>query len=421
MQNGQQEIDDRMAHAPAHMRALGSTEHLFWLLDQNRPTHFAMVAEIDRRFAPGAWRAAFQALQRRHPLLSSCIAIDAQQNSAFHSVPGATVPLRVIEHDATSWQAETAREIATRFDWATAPLLRATLLQRESTSALILVAHHSVLDGMGAAYLIEELLRTLTGEYAAPLPLVQSLETLLEADLNDAAVLPAPRAAPQPKPFRADTPELPHVDAVALSTEATRRIAARARQERTTVHGALAAAVHEAGRRLSSEWAARALRTVTPIDVRDLAGDAGVANGVYITQTVTIDDHPRSTDLWSAARKIKEDLAPARTRARIAAELKALDTAMAARPSVEHAAGFLSGVLAFDVLLSNLGDQPIAAAYNGVTLDALWGPFVTSGFADDQVIGACTIDGVLRVAHTSHCAIPGLLDEVRTILAKAAG
>ncbi|KVN44286.1 condensation protein [Burkholderia territorii] len=420
MQNEQQEIDDRPASAQPRVRALGSTEHLFWLLDQNRPTHFAMVAEIDRRFAPSAWHTAFHALQRRHPLLSTCIATDAQMNSAFHSVPGAAVPLRVIEHDAASWKAETARELATRFDWATAPLLRATLLQRESTSALILVAHHSVLDGMGAAYLIDELLRTLTGHAAAPLPLVQSLETLLAADLNGAPILPAPLPAPAPKPFRADTAELPYIDAVALSAHATRGLAVRARQERTTVHGAIAAAVHEAGRRLSNEWNARALRTVTPIDVRGLAREAGVANGVYITQTITIDDHPRGTDLWTAARKIKQDLAPSQTRARVAAELKALDAAMAARPSVEHAAGFLSHVLAFDVLLSNLGNQPIAATYDGVSLDALWGPFVRSGFADDQVIGACTIDGVLRLAHTSHRTIPGLLGEVRAILENAA-
>ncbi|RQR49537.1 condensation protein [Burkholderia sp. Bp9140] len=421
MQNDQQEIEDLQVSARTHVRALGSTEHLFWLLDQNRPTHFAMVAEIDRRFTPDAWHAAFQALQRRHPLLSTCIATDAQRNSAFQSVPDAVVPLRVIEHGATSWQAETAREIATRFDWSTAPLLRATLLQRECASTLILAAHHSVLDGMGSAYLIDELLRILAGHSAAPLPLVQSLETLLDADLNDAAVLPAPRPAPAPKQFRADTADLPRIDAVALSAESTRRLVARARQEQTTVHGAIAAAVHEAGRRLSSEWATRALRTVTPIDIRDLAGEAGVANGVYITQTITIDDHPRGIDLWTAARKIKQDLAPSQTRESVAAELKALDTAMSARPSVDHAAGFLSNVLAFDVLLSNLGNQPISATYDGVSLDALWGPFVTSGFADDQVIGVCTIDGILRLAHTSHCAIPGLLGEVRVILEEAVG
>jgi NRPS condensation-like uncharacterized protein len=421
VQNHPQEIENipSTTQTQAHVRSLGSTEHLFWLLDQNRPTHFAMVAEIDRCFEPGAWHAALQALQRRHPLLSTCIATDAQRNTGFHRVPGAVVPLRVIEQDATSWQAEVAREVATRFDWSSAPLLRATLLQGGHASTLVLAAHHSVLDGMGAAYLIDELLRMLSGESPTPLPVVQSLETLLEADLNAAAVLPAHSPAPAPKSFRPDTADMPQIDAVALSADTTRRLVARARHEQTTVHGAVAAAVHEAGRRLSSAWAARALRTVTPIDVRELARDAGVANGVYITQTITIDDHPRGSDLWTVARKIRQDLAPSQTRESVAAELKALDAAMSTRPSVAHAAGFLSTMLAFDVLLSNLGNQPVAATYDGLTLDALWGPFVTSGFADDQVIGVCTIDGILRLTHTSHGAIAGLLGEVRAILEDA--
>ncbi|WP_247682157.1 condensation domain-containing protein [Burkholderia sp. Tr-862] len=119
-----------------------------------------MVAEIDRRFAPDAWQAAFQALQHRHPLLSTCIAIDAQQHSGFYRVTDAAVPLRVLEQDPTAWQAEAAHEIATRFVGSAAPLLRATLLQGECSSTLILVAHHSVVDGMGSASLIDDLLRS---------------------------------------------------------------------------------------------------------------------------------------------------------------------------------------------------------------------------------------------------------------------
>lgn len=415
MRNQSQEIEG----SQRPVRALGSTEHLFWLLDQNRPTHFAMVAEIDRRFSPDAWHAAFQALQRRHPLLSTRIATDAQQHSGFYRVADAAVPLRALEQDPASWQAEAAREIATRFDWSAAPLLRATLLQGECSSTLILVAHHSVVDGMGSASLIDDLLRMLSGERLTPLPLVPSLETVLDTDLDHAAVLPPPSPAPAPKPFRPDAAQAPHVDAIALSADVTRRLVVRARVEQTTVHGAIVAAVHEAGRRLSSAWTERAFRTVTPIDLRDLTDDARIAAGVYITQAITVDDHPRGTDVWTAARKIKQDLAPSQARASAAAELKALDAAMSARPSVEHAAGFLSAVLAFDVMVSNLGNQPIASAHDGLSLKALWGPIVTSGFADDQVIGACTIDGVLRLTHTSHGAIRGLLEEVRAILHEA--
>ncbi|UEP33197.1 MULTISPECIES: phthiocerol/phthiodiolone dimycocerosyl transferase family protein [unclassified Burkholderia] len=378
-----------------------------------------MVAEIDRRFSPDAWHAAFQALQHRHPLLSTCIAIDAQQHSGFYRVTDAAVPLRVLEQDPTAWQAEAAHEIATRFVGSAAPLLRATLLQGERSSTLILIAHHSVVDGMGSASLIDDLLCTLSGERLAPLPLVPSLETMLDTDLSHAAVLPPPAPAPAPKPFRPDAAQAPHVDAIALSADDTRRLVVRARAEQTTVHGAIAAAVHEAGRRLSSAWTERALRTVTPIDLRGLSDDARAAAGVYITQTITVDDHPRGTDIWTAARKIKQDLAPSQARASVAAELKALEAVMSTRPSVEHAAGFLSAVLAFDVMVSNLGNQPIASEYEGVSLKALWGPIVTSGFADDQIIGACTIDGVLRLTHTSHGAIRGLLEEVRAILQEA--
>ncbi|SDR49586.1 Uncharacterized protein, contains a NRPS condensation (elongation) domain [Paraburkholderia fungorum] len=419
MQTHLQEIDGVNEDDQTRVRDLGSTEHLFWLLDQNRPTHFAMVAEIDQVFSREAWQRAFRAAQRRHPLLSTYIGSDERMNTAFYGQPDTEVPLRLVEQSATSWQAEVAREIATPFDWSRAPLLRATILQGEQGSTLILAAHHSVLDGMGGAYLIEDLLLALTGESRSSLQLVHSLEDVLASDMKSAVDLPPAPLAPMPKPFRAGGTETPQIDALALTAQLTQQLIARARIEQTTVHGAMAAAVNEAGRRLSPEWRARPVRTVTPIDVRYLADEVGTANGVYITQTITVADHIDSRSFWHAARKIKRDLSPSQTRATVAAELKALNAAMSARPSVQHAAGFLSAVLAFDVLLSNLGNQPIASSYNGLTLKALWGPIVTSGFADDQIIGLCTIDGMLRLTHVSFAALPGLLDEVRAVLEAA--
>jgi hypothetical protein len=56
--------------APETLRALGSFEHLFWLMDQNRPVHFAVTAQIEGRTSPRDWRRALDTVQERHKLLS---------------------------------------------------------------------------------------------------------------------------------------------------------------------------------------------------------------------------------------------------------------------------------------------------------------------------------------------------------------
>ncbi|CAG9221691.1 Malonyl CoA-acyl carrier protein transacylase [Paraburkholderia tropica] len=421
MQNEPVEFEsDHASHAcESAVRKLGGTEQLFWLLDRHRPTHFVMAAQIDRVFTADAWRAALHAVQQRHALLGTRIVGDEQANLVFHRDDEARIALRVIRGAASEWQAQAERELREPFDTSVAPLVRVTVLQDERASTLLLAAHHSVLDGMGGAYVIEDLLRSLTGEALDRLPVVQPLETLLRESIEQADAPPAPTPAPQAKVFRPVGATSLQVGASALDPALTQAVVERARIEQTTVHGALAAAVHEAGRRVSDAWRARPLRTVTPIDVRALANGAGTANGVYITQTITVDDHPVGADFWAAARAMKAQLAPAQKRENVVTELKGLDAVMATKPSVEHASGFLAHVLAFDVLLSNLGDAPIPTGYAGLKLEALWGPMVSSGFADDQVIGVCTLDGVLRLTHASYGALPGLLAEMEAVLREA--
>ena len=419
MQNQQVDIENNLKQEHALVRALGGTEHLFWLLDRNRAIHFALVAQIDRVFEPSAWHAALLALQQRHPLLSTRIVAGPEGAPAFYRDPDARIPLRVVENARASWQVEAAREMNTPFDWSTAPLVRASLLQGEGDSTIILSAHHSVLDGMGGAYVIEDLLCALGGGSLMSLPLVQPLENLLRAQMASASVPGAMAPAPETKVFRAASGARAEVVALALSAQLTQAVAQRARIERTTVHGAVAAAVHEAGRRLSRAWRARPVRTVSPIDVRRTVGGMGQANGVYITQTVTVDDRAQGAPFWDAAREVKALLAPAQTHASVVQETKALDAFMSSNPSVDDAAGFLSHMLAFDVLLSNLGREPVASVYEGFALKALWGPIVSSGFADDQVVGVCTQGGVLRLTQASYTAMPGLLDEVSAVLNEA--
>lgn len=423
MQEQQQQSQPQSGNHPTEqqevIRALGSTEHLFWLCDQNRPTHFAVVAEIEGNVTLEAWREAFVALQQRHPLLSARIATDAGMNPCFYRVSGVRIPLRVVERAGTSWQAEVAAELATPIDPLTAPLVRATLLTGDEGLTLILVAHHSVVDGMASSFLISDLLRALSGEHLPALQLAHPLEVLLSDEVRAAPVSPPPALAPTPKAYREEESKRVQVEGIALSSALTLQLIARSHKEQTTVHGAVCAAVHEAGRRLSPEWCRRPVRTITPIDVRHCSDDIGTDAGVYITQTVTVDDHQRGTPFWDMARTMKRNVASAQTRDATLLNLKDLQAAMTAHTTVQHAAGFASVVLAFDVLLSNLGNDPVPSAYGRLKLNALWGPMLMTGFVDDQVVGVCTVNGVLRLVQTSHAAIPGLLEAMRDVLEHA--
>lgn len=70
-------------------RPLGGREHLFWLLDQNRSFHFAMVAQIAGSAAPDEWRRALDRVQWRHPLFR------VASRGALAPFPGsASVPAR---------------------------------------------------------------------------------------------------------------------------------------------------------------------------------------------------------------------------------------------------------------------------------------------------------------------------------------
>jgi hypothetical protein len=53
------------------VRALGAMERLFWFMDQNHPAHLTVTAEIKGFTKVQSWRDALDAVQRRHPVLSS--------------------------------------------------------------------------------------------------------------------------------------------------------------------------------------------------------------------------------------------------------------------------------------------------------------------------------------------------------------
>src|SRR5262249_50216032 len=160
-------------------------------------------------------------------------------------VDAAPIPLRIVNDDpARRWEAEVAEELATPFDSGRAPLIRAVLIQRAADAAFILVAHHSIADGLSLAYALRDTLDALAGRPLAPLARLPSQDDMIGASetLTDIPEPDQPRA-PVPAVYRPRDKARPTLKAVRLSPDLTARMRERARREGTTVHGALCAAL----------------------------------------------------------------------------------------------------------------------------------------------------------------------------------
>src|SRR5580698_4701462 len=269
------------------LRPLGSLEHLFWLIDQNRSVHFAVTVEIAGQIEPSELRQALDRVQGRHPLLSACIKAPRESSPYFvhDSVP---ILLRVVYGDPrSSWESEVAKELNTPFDPSHAPLVRAVLIHAPEGVALTLVAHHSVADGLSLSYVIRDILQALSGVSLSPLPVppsqdeaVKSISIEQQAHANSGSVGTPVHYRPKNSTAK--------VRGLRLPNELTASLRRRARREGTTVHGALSAAAVIAGRN-SSVWRESPVRVISPMETRTKLNDGDFCAVFVATATTSFD------------------------------------------------------------------------------------------------------------------------------------
>jgi len=296
------------------IRSLGSLEHLFWLLDHHHFVHFAVTALISGETSPRDWRRALDRLQKRHPILSVCIDGEPDSVPLFRQADVTPIPLRIVEDEPElRWEVEVGKELARPFNPSRAPLIRAVLMQGARDAAFMLVAHHSIADGLSLAYAIRDTLDALAGRFLRPLPWLPSQDDMMhvsdslvdgqEQDQSGAAV---------PAVYRPHDNARPTVKGLRLSPGLTSSIRARARQEGSTVHGALCAALALASREVFAPWREIPLRIFSPINARPLL-DAGESCGVFLGATTSVFDR-QATDFWDIARDAKIGVAANQTR-----------------------------------------------------------------------------------------------------------
>jgi uncharacterized RmlC-like cupin family protein len=407
----------------ATIRPLGSFEHMLWLLDQNRPCHFAMTAQIAGTASPDHWREALDRVQGRHPLLSVCIEGSPGSIPCFRQEDAAPIPLRIVEGDPkTHWEREVGEELATPFDANRAPLIRAVLIQGSRDTAFILVAHHSIADGLSLAYAIRDTLSTLSGELLEPLPLAPAQEEILGVGAGSAALADTheqPDGTPVGKPstYRPLDDARPVVKGLRLPRSLTARLRDRARQEGTTVHGALCAAFVIAGRQVSAGWRDSALRILSPINTRPLL-EVGESCGVFVSATTSTLDG-QAVGFWELARDAKAAIAIEQTRDSVMASLSTIGEVVGKGAEIATAANVLADAFAHEGVLTNLGVLPFDNRFGALTLENMWGPAVQAGMEGEQTIGVATVNGSICLTHTSHTPLEGLLEAMRSVLVDA--
>jgi hypothetical protein len=394
-----------MLSRPADIaRPLGAAEEMFWLFDQGSPFHFVLIAELHGDISINQWRNALDAIQRRHPLLTVCIDSPWNRVPHFRYVPDHTIPLRVVE-GSLLWQRETERELITPFDSAEAPLLRAVLMKKENRSAILLVAHHSISDGMSASFLMRDLFESLAGKALDPLKLIQHEDLLYSIPVRTSQ---EPGIGTDYSLANEVVKHPIYVKSHAFSAELTRQLHEAARREKTTLHGLICAGLAFAGPETNPEWRENPLRIFSPVSIRKAVGLGedcilAIAASLYEAELET------TQTIWELARGIRERLLPTKTIDGIRDAMQKVDNFVRAGMSVPEAVAFHEVAFPTDVSVSNIGPAAFVPDFGTFQVHSFWGPAVARIGLHEQTIGISSINGSLHFVQTGRTPVPELL------------
>jgi NRPS condensation-like uncharacterized protein len=406
------------------IRPLGTMERCLWLLDQAHPIHFSIAAEIEGPTTLTSWRSALDAVQRRHPFFSVCIDEDENSNPYFRRVAGTQIPLRVVDNKnaESQWEREIENELSIRFDPKQAPLIRVVLLHQPNRSILIFTSYHPIGDGISMAFAIRDTLRALAGEKLEALPPLPSMEDLLGMPQASPArtvskTSSSIRLEKAAATIHKDADAVRHVKGLRLSTELTSKLLSRSRQEGTTVHGALCAALVLAGRQVFNALN-NPIRIHSSVDVRRplQLGENYMQLAFGGIVAVNPDTMPA---FWDIARFMKSGLAPAQSLEAVIAGLGGLNALLLQGTDSQAFSQIAKESHAHEATLTNLGNLPFDTSFGDLKLTSMWGPAIDLAAENGHTVGAATANGSLCLLYTSSTPIPSLLEVMEQLMVAA--
>lgn len=397
-------------------RKLDGLEKAFWLLNQNRSTHFSVVAQFEGGPHVEAWEDAARHMADHLPYASARIVSD-QDGPRFEFGRSPWIPLTVVVADPMRWPEFVEDELARPIDAEKHPLIRMTLIQNASSSALVATFHHSVADGPSSIHLVRDLLARAGGQAIEVDHDTRSLEQKLDDLGRDEISFPPARDAQRiaPPGFRSLIASRPTVTPGTLAAPDLEALRDACRKHRTTIHGALCAAATRAFAVLAPSHPVLPPRVFSPVDVRRrlLGGTENL--GAYIN-AITVDLPSFSDDFWQDARHFSDKVGLFNNADVLAFGIRSVREALSGDPTVAETAAVWAHVYGAELLVSNLGVLSMPSSYGDIVLKAIWGPAVSTGIEHEQTLGVSTFGGELRVLHTSFEPIEGLVQKTLAIL-----
>lgn len=397
---------------------LSGLEQIYYAFDAVAPINPCTIIEVEGETTIDQWRAATAKIISRAPVLSCRIVRNPSGHLIFEPLPAMPLPFHVSSRDPNEWQCVTAEEMSTRIDLERGPLFRVTLLHSPSRATLLLTMSHCVVDGKSVLVFFRDILRALAGEPLGPPAVERSMDSLL-IDATGGRWQPwsIPMPAVQRESPRPISENPLHLEAICFNEQITSELKVRARRERTTLHGALCAALT----RVFCKDVSAHMFLTSAMDVRPIlsSGQAGM-RPVISSSTVKIVNE--NFLFWDFAKRAREFVRRSNSVEAIAALYSKIGEVCTACPTQELIPEKLTGkVDGPEIQLSNLGVLPIPLNYGdtgSIKLKGFWAA-MHPGSPNGHFLFCSTVHGQLQMFYTACQPEHNMASKLRAELEEA--
>src|SRR5688572_14813483 len=140
------------------LRNLGVFERALWRSDQHAPFNVVSILRLEHPPTPEIIQQALGLLQKRHPLLQTCI-----REKKFVRLSDPSFSFKITEQQGDiHWLEIVEHEMNTRLN-PESGLFRGSYIYNSSHADLFLTFHHSIMDSASVVHLLDELLQICTG------------------------------------------------------------------------------------------------------------------------------------------------------------------------------------------------------------------------------------------------------------------